>query len=528
MTAVIPAASPSLPTPPRRRIRSLGPAIAAWIEANCVHTKGRWIGRPFALLPWQRELLNEMFEVERAPTGEWVRVYREAYIEVPKKNGKTELIAALALYFICEDPEPAPEVYCAANSAEQAELVFGAAKVMCETSPSLKKRTDPYRDEILVKDRPGAKLVRVAATKGTNDGLNVYIAIFDELHEFTDTKGRGVYGVLTNGQAGREYPMTISITTAGFDLDTLCGEKHQFAEKMLSGEIQDARFYAKIYAAPRSDPRAGAHDPTAHEWWRDPLAWELANPSYGHTVLRSFYEDKLRLNISPSEFQRYFLGWWVDAEDPWLPEGAWTACNAGAFELDPEAETWLGVDVGAFQDSTAVTCIQWNPENGKLRAQTRVWERPRDADGKPQPGWVLPIAEVENHIRERYQQLNVVAIGFDRRFMIGSAPQLEAEGLPMVEVPQSNVRMVPAFATWHELITQGRFEHDGDPAFARHVAAGVKHVISGGDGGWRLTKGKSKRKIDACYATAIAIAVMGDEVEREEPSIYETRGLITV
>lgn len=516
MTAVIPAASPSLPTPPRRRIRSLGPAIAAWIEANCVHTKGRWLGQPFRVLDWQRELLNEMFEVERSPDGEWVRVYREAYLEIPKKNGKTELLAAIACWVICEDPEPAPEVYCAANSDKQADLVFGAAKTMCELSPSLRKRAVVYRDEIHVKDRLGAKLVRVAATKGTNDGLNVYWALFDELHEFTDTKGRGVFEVLTNGQAARQSPMTISITTAGYDLDTLCGEKHQFAEKVISGEVSAPRFYAKIYAAP------------ADADWRDPRTWAIANPSFGVTVMPTFYADQIARGIIESSFKRYFLDIWTDAEDPWLPSGAWAACNAGAFELDPEAETWLGVDVGAFQDSTAVTCIQWNPENGKLRGQTRVWERPRDADGKPQPGWVLPIAEVENHIRERYQQLNVVAIGFDRRFMIGSAPQLEAEGLPMVEVPQSNVRMVPAFATWHELITQGRFEHDGDPAFARHVAAGVKHVISGGDGGWRLTKGKSKRKIDACYATAIAIAVMGDEVEREEPSIYETRGLVRV
>ena len=504
------SASPvASPASARRTIRSLGPQIGDWIESNCVHTKGRWIGKPFTLLAWQRELLNELFEVELASDGRWVRRYREGYIEIPKKNGKTELIAALALWCIFEDPEPAPEVYCAANSDSQADLIFGAARTMCELSASLRKRADVFRDEILVRDRAGAKLVRVAATKGTNDGLNVYWALFDEFHEFTETKGRGVYDVLTNGQAAREHPFTLIITTAGHDKETLCGEKHELAQRILSGEVENRRFYAKIYAAPEELD------------WRDPRAWAIANPSFGHTVLPSFYEEKIQNSIQPNTFKRYFLDIWTDTEVSWLPDGAWATCDAGSFELDPQLPTWVGVDVGAFQDSTAVVCLQHNPVNGKLRAKLRLWERPVDTQtGKPVEGWVLPIAEVDNHIRQLADTLNVVAIGYDKRFMIGSAPQLEAEGLPMVMVPQSNQRMVPAFADWYERITQGAFEHDGDPVYARHVAAGVRLDISGGDGGWRLTKGRSKKKIDACYATAIAVAVMNDhedDVPHEEP-----------
>jgi phage terminase large subunit-like protein len=487
--------------PPKRKFASLGPIIAEWMESNLVHTKGRWIGQPFKLMRWQRKLLNEMFEVEQQPDGSWQRRYRETLIGVPKKNGKTEFVAGLALYAICEDPEPAPEVYCAANSDKQADLVFGAAKTMCQLSPSLKRRTDPWKDTIYVKDRPGAKLVRVSAAVGTNDGLNVYWAIFDELHEFTDTKGRGVFDVLTNGQAGREQPFTISITTAGHELDSLCGEKYEFGKKVASGEITGAPFYFRWWEAPKDLD------------WKDPEAWEAANPSYGVTVLPAFYQEKIINGIRPATFKRFFLNVWTDAEDPWLPDGAWEACNVGPFAFDPAIPMWAGVDVGAFQDSTAVNRAQW--QGDRLLMKAVIWEKPTNpTTGKPVDGWVLPIAEVENHLRELHETFDLQAVGFDRRFMLGSAPQLEAEGLPMVEIPQSNTHMVPAFKRFHELITQGHFGHDGDPTFARHIGNGTRIEVSGGEGGWRVTKKRTKKKIDACYGGAICIAVL--DVQRED------------
>lgn len=485
---------------PKRKVASMGPLIGQWIEANCVHTRGRWIGQPFHLLDWQWMLLNEMFEVEQRDDGSWWRRYTEALIGIAKKNGKTEFIAALALWCICEDPEPAPEVYCCANSDRQADLVFGAAKTMCELSKPLAKRTQVFKDTIFVNDRPGAKLVRVSAAVGTNDGLNVYWGIFDELHEFTDTKGRGLFDVITNGQAARLQPFTISITTAGYDPDTLCGEKYAFGKKIESGEIAETTFYFRWWEAPRELDGERLD-------WRDERAWPLANPSFGYTVTADFYRKKIINGTRQANFERYFLNRWTDAEDPWLPDGAWSRCDVGPFAFDPALPAWIGVDVAAFQDSTSVTILQWRDD--VLHAKSRIWERPLLATtGKPDDGWVLPIAEVENYLRELHAHLNLQAIGFDRRFMIGSAPQLESEGLPMVEIPQTNDRMVPAFGQLYELIVQGQFAHDGDPTYAQHIANGTRFEISGGEGGWRVTKKRTKKKIDACYSTAIGIAVL--------------------
>src|SRR3990167_7772629 len=123
------------------RKRTKGFHVIRWIEANCVFTNGEWIGKPFRFLPWQREVILGLFEVG----DDGLRRYRWAYISVPKKNGKTEMAAALGLYFLIGDEEPSPLVVCSAASDDQADLVYGAAKTMCELSPTLRQITEPYQ-----------------------------------------------------------------------------------------------------------------------------------------------------------------------------------------------------------------------------------------------------------------------------------------------------------------------------------------------------------------------------------------------
>ena len=179
--------------------RSQGARVCRFIEQYCCFTNGEWIGRPFRLQPWQRRIIYELFEVG----DDDVRRYRWALVGVPKKNGKTELAAALALYFLLGDDEPSPLVVCAAASDEQADLVYGAAKTMVTMSPTLSQICTPFDKEILVPSKPGAKLQRVAAVAGTNDGKNIHAVICDELHEWQGDKGEKVWNVLTNGTGAR-------------------------------------------------------------------------------------------------------------------------------------------------------------------------------------------------------------------------------------------------------------------------------------------------------------------------------------
>lgn len=511
------------PDLPATRRRTRGFHVAAWIERHCVHTNGEWIGRPFRLLAWERELLAELFELKPDPErqGEWIRRYRWALIGLPKKNGKTELAAALALYLLIGDEEPAPLVPCAAASDDQADLVYGAARTMVEMSPTLSRVAVAYEREILVPSIPGAKLQRVAAVAGTNDGKNIHAAILDELHEWQGPRGEQVWNVLTNGSGNRRQPMIIQITTAGFDPDSILGKQYAHGERVAAGEIEDPSFYYRWHAAP----------PDAD--YRDPEVWRAANPSYGILVRPEYLADQLTKK-SEATFRRYFLNQWTASEEAWLPAGEWDACAEPELELDPTRPAYVGIDVGLRHDSSAVTIAQripdaerraalaaWDgkgdaPTAGKERTvvRARTWENPYGPRDPRHHTWRFNIAEVEQHLLELYRTYPEPAATVDGETMPGpeflydpnfferSAELLRGEGLTMGEYPQTDPRMIPASQELYRLVLQRLLAHDGDPTLARHVANAIAHQKLRG---WRLSKPTGSTKhIDAAISTAIA------------------------
>jgi len=481
-----------------REYPTRGQHVIDFIERYCVHTKGRWRSKPFVLLPWEKKLLYELFEIDPV-TGR--RRYRWAYIEIPKKQGKTELIAAIDVYMLVADGEESPEIACAANSDEQADLVFGAAKAMCEMSPDLAALTTCYAKEIVLKENPAAKIARYSATVGTNDGKNLSLVALDELHEFKGPKGEGLFNVLTNATGARQEPLVIMITTAGFDLDTVCGRYHEQALKIIKGELSDPEFYARIYAA---DETLDLEDPA--QWER---AVAQANPSLGHTVDLPFYRDQWKRK--PREvFVRYFLGIWTRGEKPWLPPGAWHDCAIAPFAFDLQRPIYAGVDASTKKDSTAVVCAQWWDD--QLRIKARIWSAPRDPHtGQVADGWRLPIAEVENHIRELHRGGNLAAVAYDPAFITWMAASLEAEGVAMVEMPQTNTRMCPPTQALYELIIDQRLGHEGDPALARQMGDAVAKQVSGG--GQRLVKTHDRRENDGPIALVMSVAEAGKPAE---------------
>lgn len=496
-----------------REFWSVGGRVIRVIEGNCRLTKGRWRGKPFTLEPWQKREIYCIFEVERQPDGRWLRRYRWAYIEVPKKNGKTELIAAIDLYLLLADDEESPEIACGSNSDEQADLVFGAARAMCELSPTLRPLVDLFAREIVRKDNPAAKLMRVSAKAQTKDGLNLSGVTLDELHEF-DESGENLFNVLTNGTAAREQPLVLMITTAGFDEETLCGRYHAHALKVLAGEVADHAFYASVYTC--RDQAVNIDDDRALE-----AALKEANPSYGVTTSLPFYLDARRKGAA--NFKRYFLGIWTAAESQWLPDGAWDACRAEAVAFDAALPVWLGWDASTKHDSTALVAVQW--QGATLAVKARIWERPLDAaTGKPMEGWRVPGGEVAEALREWHRGYQVEAVGYDPAFVTWLAADLAAEGLPMVEYPQTNARMCPPTTAVYQLVVEGRLAHDGDQALARHIAAAVE--VATLDGKSRLGKGADRRgrrrRNDGAIALLMAAGLaLGHEAEAAapEPSI---------
>lgn len=447
----------------------------------------------------------------------------------------TELCAALALFFAFGpsgpdgEPEPSALVIIAAGSDDQANTLFSAAATMCRLSPTLSQITEVFESEILCPSLPGSKCQRVAAaakkTSSNLDGPNIYVVIADELHCWEGAQARVVWNTLTNGGVTRRQPMVLQITTAGYDKDTICGEQYDYGKAVAAGEVVDEGFFFWWV------------EPPADADHTDPDVIEAANPSFGLVMQIRFYIDQLTKK-TPAVFRRYFLNQWTESNETWLPEGAWGAAKVPAFEFDPDAPMMVGTDAATKHDSTAHViaqihecapgCAGWDPEldtpdpdaetKAKVRLRSRIWERPWDpGTRRPLDGWKLPIAEIENELREYHRDYTLASCGYDPALFERSAQQLEAEGLPMEEVPQSDQRMVPAAQTLYQLIVEHRVEHEGAEDFARHMRAAVAVQARGGDGGWRLKKGSSKAKMDAAIAAAIAVLLARQPVEETEP-----------
>ena len=497
--------------------RSRGFEVIGWIETHCVFTQGEWIGQPFRLLPWQKRLILELFSLR----ADGRRVYRWAYISVPKKNGKTEILAAIGLYLLIGDGEPSPNIAVAAASEKQADLVFGAAKKMCELSPTLRAICQPFASEIHVPTIPGAVLRRLAAEGGTNDGPSYSAVLLDELHEWRGSKGEDVWNILTNSTGARRQPLVVQITTAGYDLDTICGRQYLTGQAVARGEIEDPAYLFWVVEAP-----VGCDH-------RDPRVWEAANPSFGVTVQAEFYEDQL-LRKSEGVFRRYFLNQWTETEELAMPAGAWADCQS-PLELDRRKPLYVGIDFAQTRDSTAVVRAQ--AIGDRIVMRSRIWSNPWPATDKRRDSWVIDHEQVANHLRELSRLYPKGAAADDRdRLITGPAmfydparfelvaQTLRAEGLNMVRYDQTDLRMVPCAETFRELVVSGRLAHDGDQTVSAHVAA--IRMVERPRGGWRIGKFPGRHN-DAAVAAAIATY----ECQRRIPSnhsVYERRGFISL
>lgn len=494
-----------------------GDKVIRFIERHTVHPEGRWIGKPFLLEAWQKQMLRDLYTVDQ--TGR--RKHRWAYLSTSKKSGKTSLAAALALYHLIADGEPSPLVVCAASSEDQADLVYGSAKRMCELSPTLSQITERYEREILVPSIPGARLKRLAAVAGANDGPSISFCVLDELHEWTGPKLEACWNVLTNGTGARLQPLILQATTAGYDLDSICGRQYEHAKQVISGELQDPRYFARIWEAP------------ADLDYHDPAAWRAANPNLGITVEEDFYRDQLGQKTA-QVFRRYFANTWTETAEAWLPEGAWNACYDPTADLDQDLPLYVGCDVSLGNDSTAVVAVQRQGE--KFVTRCELWENPFETSHPQFSEWRVPLEEVHELLRNLYLAYPTPATEIDGELTAGpmvvydpsyfelSAQQLRSEGVAMVSWPQSLGRMVPACTGLYAAIVGGNVAHDGDAALARHINNAQPKVT---DRGIVLQKRNRRRrlKIDAAIALALAVAAASMPTPEPHVSVYEYQPL---
>ena len=232
------------------------------------HTKGIWAGKPFTLLPWQEQIIRDLFGVVKE---DGYRQFNTAFIEVPKKNGKSELAAAVALYLCCGDGEQRAEVYGCASDRQQASIVFEVAADMVRSSPALSKRVKILASTKRLVFTPTNSFYQVLSAEAySKHGFNIHGVVFDELHT---QPNRQLYDVMTKGSGdARMQPLFFLITTAGTDTNSICYEVHQKALDIINGKKYDSTFYPVVYGADQSDD------------WTSKEVWKKANPSLGETI----------------------------------------------------------------------------------------------------------------------------------------------------------------------------------------------------------------------------------------------------
>lgn len=492
-----------------------GPSAAWFIETFCRLSKGEWAGQTIQLRDWQRELLDDLLELR--PDGR--RKHRTAYVGLPRKNGKSTLCAALALYGLLADGEPGAEVYSCAGDRKQAEIVFGEAKRIVEMDPELSEliRVQRYHMEV-----PRTKAVYrvLSADAALQQGLNPSFVVFDEVHVQPKAD---LWTAMTLGSGTRRQPLVIGITTAGYDTESLAYRLYEYGKRVNTGEVDDPTFFFRWWEAPPDCDH------------RDPEAWAAANPGFGDILKPEDFHATARLTPE-SEFRRYRLNQWVAGADLWLPYGAWDACRDDDLELDEGLPLYVGVDIALRNDSTAVVCAQ--KRDGRVVVRSKVWENPFPEGDPRHAEWKLNIFEVEEHLKELRERFPEPACEIDGDLMPGpefsydpayfhrSAAVLEGDGLAMVEYPQHDSRMIPASQGLYQLVAEGRLAHDGDATLKRHVENAVADQKPRG---WRLTKPKgSRKKIDAAIALAIAAHRAETAASDVGPSVYETESLLVI
>lgn len=392
---------------------------------------------------------------------------------LPRKQGKSLMGSALALYGLFAG-EAGAEVYAAAGDRRQARIVFNEAREQVMKSPTLASYCKVYRDAIEVPAFNSVFRVLSADAK-SQAGLNPSFVIFDELWV---QRNDDLYDQLTLGSGARLDPMIVSITTAGYDINTLCGRLFDYGKSVAANEEDDPAFGFFWWDSP------------AENDIHDPKNWAKCNPNLAEGLIDPTELATSAQQSSEMAFRRFRLNQWVRAEESWLPAGAWERL-AGEVILDPDLETWVGIDMALKHDSIAVVMAQ--PQENKVAVHAQIWH-PQDA--------IVDVATIEHYLREIHLKYNIKEFAFDPAYFQRSAEILVDDGLPMVEYPQHGQRMIPACGHAYEMIINNRLVHDGSPTFTDQVLSAAQRMT---DVGWRLSKGKSRRKIDACIALVMAV-----------------------
>ena len=502
-----------------------------FIEQLC-HTKGTWAGKPFELIDWQEQIIRDIFGIIK-PNG--YRQFNTAFVEIPKKMGKSELAAAVALLLTCGDGEERAEVYGCAADRQQAAIVFDVAADMVRMCPALSKRVKILTATKRIVYAPTNSFYQVLSAEAySKHGFNIHGVVFDELHTQPNRK---LFDVMTKGSGDtRMQPLYFLITTAGTDTHSICYETHQKAKDIIEGRKIDPTFYPVIYGADEEDD------------WTDPKVWKKANPSLGITVgidkVEAACESAKQNPGEENSFRQLRLNQWVKQAVRWMPMDKWDKC---AFAVDPEElegrVCYGGLDLSSTTDITAFVLVFppededdkfvvlpyfWIPEENMERRVARdhvpydVWER----QGKLETteGNVIHYGFIEKYIERLGERYNIREIAFDRWGAVQMVQNLEGMGFTVIPFGQGFKDMSPPTKELMKLVLEEKIAHGGHPVL-RWMMDNI-YVRTDPSGNIKPDKEKSTEKIDGAVATVMALDRAIRLGNSNAASVYDVRGIM--
>lgn len=502
---------------------------------NLRHTKGIWAGEKFELIDWQEQIIRDIFGIVK-PNG--YRQFNTAYIEIPKKCGKSELAAAVTNYLCFGDDEMGAEIYSCAADRQQASIVFNVAVDMIKMCPYLYRRCKILAaSKRMSVPQSGSFYQVLSAEAPTKHGFNVHGVIFDELHA---QPNRQLFDVMTKGSGdARMQPLYFLITTAGNDTNSICYEVHSKAKDILEGRKIDPTFYPVIYGADENDD------------WTSPEVWAKANPSMGITFGIDKVQDAFNsAKNNPAEensFRQLRLNQWVKQESRWLSMLKIEECKVDFDERDLEGRIcYGGLDLSSTTDLTAFVLVFpptadddryyvlpyfWLPEETIQLRSTRdhvpydVWQK----RGLLQvtEGNVVDYAAIEEFIGELSERYQIKEIAFDRWNATYLTQRLENEhDFTMVQFGQGFSSMSPPTRELERLILEKKIAHNGHAVLMWNFDNLVVETDAAGN--VKPSKRKAREKIDGAVALIMSLSRALIHNGDFGVSVYDSRGLLFI
>lgn len=483
---------------------------AVTVINQLTHTKGPFAGQSFDLRPWQVQIVRKLFT-----TVGGRRRYRTCLLMLPRKNGKTELAAALAIYFLLFDGEMGGEVYSAAADKDQAALVFNVAAQMIRNDPELLEECEIIDSQKrIVHGRSGTFYRAISAEAYSKHGFNASAVIYDELHA---APTRELWDVLATSQGARAEPMMIAISTAGYDRHSILWELYSHAKKVAETPALDPSFLPVIYEAPNDAD------------WTDERVWHLANPALAD--FRSLEEMRVlaaRAKEIPAQentFRRLYLNQWTEQASRWVTLDSWDACQAAAPAELHGRRCYVGMDLSSTTDLTALVAVFPDDagdgfdvraaffvpaERLRLRAtRDRVpyddWQRQGLLTATP--GNVVDYEAVRAQLQAWDLEYAVQTVAFDPWNATDLVTRLqERDGFTCVALRQGFASLSAPTKALEKAILSKALRHSGDPILRWNV--GNVSVESDAVGNVKMSKRVSTERIDGAAALVMAIDQM--------------------